>query len=364
VNGGRLTVGPESAGARPGPACYNRGGTNPTVTDADLILGIIDPSYFLGGRMQLTRELSEQAIATHVAEPLSMSIIDAASAIREVADNQMADVLRSSTMSVGLDPRDFVLFAFGGAGPSHAYRYAAAAGIGSVVVPATATAHSAYGCVAADQHRTFTYGISLRLPHGGASVEHHVDIGPFNSGYAQLAEKARAALGDSARISRWVGMRFRLQVHEIAVPVPDGVLAAADISEVICTFVDRYERMFGEGTALLDSGLEFTTLRLDATVAVGTPKLRPVPAGGAAPTPKSSRPVTFYELDEMAIVPVYESLGLTNGFTFDGPAIVEYPGTTAVVGPNQRAAVDQFGNLVITTGVSTEANFLEGKSHG
>ena len=152
---GVLIVGPESAGALPGPACYGGDGTRPTVTDADVVLGIIDPKSFLGGAIPLYRDRAEAAIRTHIAEPLGLTGLEAAAGIRAVAENQMADLVRTVTIQQGYDPRDFVMFAYGGAGPTHGYAIAAEAGINTVVIPSTATVHSGFGAVSSDRFRGF-----------------------------------------------------------------------------------------------------------------------------------------------------------------------------------------------------------------
>src|SRR5262249_9131479 len=153
-----------SAGAIPGPACYGRGGDLPTVTDADIILGIIDPDYFLGGQMTLHPELAAKAITEHVADPLGMDLLTAAAGIPEVPDTQVADGLRAPPLRGGRAPRDFPVSAFGGAGPPPAYRYAAAAGMSRIIVPSTATAHSALGCVLADRRRSFSRAFGEHTP--------------------------------------------------------------------------------------------------------------------------------------------------------------------------------------------------------
>ena len=156
VRGGHLTVGPDSAGAEPGPVCFGRGGTDPTITDADVVLGIIDPNYFLGGEMKLDAALAEAAIMERIAKPLGYDLHEAAAGIREVANNQMADLLRRVTTRSGYDPRGFVIFAYGGAGPTHVHLYGSIAGISTAVVPTTASGHSALGAVTADRHRSFS----------------------------------------------------------------------------------------------------------------------------------------------------------------------------------------------------------------
>src|SRR5262249_40295559 len=161
-------VGPESAGARPGPACYGLGGTRATVTDADVVLGIIDPDTFLGGKMKLDRVAAATAIDDQIARPLNLSTEEAAAGIRQIVDAQMADTLREVTIGRGHDPRDFVLIAYGGAGPVHCAGYGSELGVPEIVVPVTSMAHSAYGALAADVQ--FSADRSLLMRGGGGPM--------------------------------------------------------------------------------------------------------------------------------------------------------------------------------------------------
>ena len=219
VRGGHLTVGPDSAGAEPGPVCFGRGGTDPTITDADVVLGIIDPNYFLGGEMTLDAGLAEAAIMERIGKPLGYDLHEAAAGIREVANNQMADLLRRVTTRSGYDPRGFAIFAYGGAGPTHAHLYGSIAGISTAVVPTTASGHSALGAVTADRHRSFSVAFGHHAPPRFKNASDHVDVQGMNEGFARLDQLCRAALGDDAQIEHLVTMRFRFQVHEIPVEV-------------------------------------------------------------------------------------------------------------------------------------------------
>ncbi|MBM7516892.1 hydantoinase/oxoprolinase family protein [Nocardioides nitrophenolicus] len=345
VRDGHLSVGPESAGAQPGPACYRRGGTLPTVTDADVVLGVIDPDYFLGGRMPLDRALAEQAIEEHVARPLGLGVLEAAAGIREVADNQMADVLRSTTLRAGYDPREFALFAFGGAGPVHAYRFAATAGIGHVVVPSTATAHSALGCALADRRRSFSAAFGRHTPAGFEHLADHVEPGLLGEAVGLLEGRARAALGDDVEITRYVGMRFRLQVHELYVPIGAGEFTPEGLDALVERFQAQYEGIYGAGTALKGSGVEVTTVRVDGMIPTPAVAWRR-PAWESADAVKT-REVYFFEAGGTVSTPIYLAGQVPLDEEIVGPAIVEYPGTTAVVGPGQSFLMHASGDLSI-----------------
>src|SRR5690606_31842484 len=225
VSDGHLTVGPESAGSVPGPVCYGRGGEEPTITDADIVLGIIDPKYFLGGRMALDVEAARLSIQKFIAEPLGISVNEAAAGIREVANNQMADLLRRVTLRAGYDPRDFVLMAYGGAGATHAHQYASVAGISTIVVPNTGPAHSAFGTVTGDRHRSFSIAFGQHAPARFKRASDFIDVAEMNAQFNQLEQRTFSVLGQQAALRRFVGLRFRQQVHEIGIEVPLGVLS-------------------------------------------------------------------------------------------------------------------------------------------
>jgi N-methylhydantoinase A len=324
-----------------------RGGEEPTITDADVVLGINDPDYFLGGQMKIDPTLAEKAITEKIAKPLGISLHEAAAGIREVANNKMADLLRRVTTRSGYDPRDFVLFAYGGAGPTHAYQFAAMAGISTVVVPTTASGHSALGAVTADRRRSFSLACGEHAPPRFKKASDHVDVSIFNDSFAQLEARCRAALGDSARIERKVGMRFRQQVHEIEIDVPSKVLEGADIDALVNDFETTYERIYGKGTALRMSGVEFTVLRTEAISPVAKPTPAPLPKTGATVAPTSTRRVYFYLLG-FRDTKVYRAEALGPGTSIAGPAIVERPDTTIVVGPGQRLEVEPYGNMIIS----------------
>jgi N-methylhydantoinase A len=346
---GVLTVGPESAGAVPGPAAYGAGGTRPTVTDADVVLGIIDPKFFLGGAIPLYRELAERAIREHVAEPLGLGVNEAAAGIRSVAENQMADLVRTVTIQQGYDPRDFVMFAYGGAGPTHAYAIAREAGIATVVVPHTATVHSGFGAVSSDRFRSFQRSDPQHTPPGTPEPAKHLDLARINGAFAQLEERCREAMHAHAQLSlkRTLYFRFRKQTHELAVPVPNGTLEPANIEGLVRDFFVRYERIYGQGTSLPDAGIEINTFRVEGRIpspsAITAAKRAPATTLDAAML--GSRDVLFER--EMVETKIYRGELVPAGVRIDGPAILEFFGTTVVIGPGQYGINDDAGNVVI-----------------
>jgi N-methylhydantoinase A len=342
VDAGLLRVGPESAGAVPGPACYGRGGERPTVADADLVLGYLNPDNFLGGRLALDVARAREAISRFVAEPLGLEVEQAAEGIKTIVDARMADLIRTATIQQGYDPSDFALYAYGGAGPTHAFSYGAELGIDQVVVPLTASVHSAFGIAASDLTAAEEVSDPLLSPPGTEDYATALDVGEIEARFARLQERALRRLGvSSAEISRSIEMRFRFQIHVLTVPVPDGAL---DVNALVRRFIETYEARFGEGSAFSAAGVEMTTFRVVARVATSKPALAAAELGVAARW-GARRVFSGGEWKEAAVIG-HDAVG--PGLEFHGLAIVEMPDTTIVVGEGQHAVVDEHGNVVIS----------------
>jgi N-methylhydantoinase A len=345
--GGNLRVGPRSAGARPGPACYGDGGAEPTVTDVDLLLGIINPDNFLGGRKILCRELAAETVRTRLAEPLGMSVDDAAAAVYAIQNAQSADLVRKVVITSGQDPRDFALYAFGGAGPMHCASYAADLEIGEVVVPLgpTAAVFSAYGLAASDIVLTAELSAPTNFPP---------PPGQFNAAFAQLRADLDARLAGqrlnfaSVAYRRETDLRYTMQLAEVATPVPDADMDEDSLAGVGEAFGELYERLYGKGSGFAEAGLQLITYR---TQAVGQLSIRPRladigPAAGDPPV--SSRRRVYLDAGRgWQDADVYDYRDLAAGHELKGPAIVEAPTTTVALPEGCAGIVDRLGNLVI-----------------
>ncbi|MEA2466631.1 MAG: N-methylhydantoinase [Thermoleophilaceae bacterium] len=357
VEDGLLRVGPESAGADPGPVAYGRGGDRVTVTDADIVLGILDPAHFLGGRMPLDRDKAARAIEEQIAGPLGLSVDEAAAGIRRVVDEQMADTLRELTVGRGHDPRDFVLYAYGGAGPAHCASYGAELGVREIVVAATSMVQSAFGALASDIHHAAER--SLLLSGGGGPTDPWTGIEPdvLAGEFAALEERCRAALEadgvapEQTAFARSVDIRYRSQTHSLIIPCGDDVGTQEGVIDLVNRFERTYEATYGQGAGFREAGIEVTTFRVEGTGATAKPSLaRLAPSTNGGPVAVASRSVYDAGRQERIDAPVYEWSALTPGATIAGPTVLEHPETTVFVGADQRVEMDSHGNLIIREG--------------
>jgi N-methylhydantoinase A len=345
VDAGRLRIGPKSASADPGPACYGLGGEEPTVTDADVVLGYISPDAFLGGRMKLRQELAHDAIRTRVAEPLfGGDVVAAAAGIRKVVDSQMADLIRKSTLERGHDPRDFIMMAYGGAGPVHAASYSQEAGCERLVIPFFATVHSAYGAALSDIRFSLQFSEPIVVQDDPTRIE-AIFAGMETQGQAALA----AADVPAARreYHRWLEARYRRQVHQLRIPAPARIDAPA-LKQLVVAFEREYERLFGVGSGLSQAGVELINYGVDAIGRVEKAPWERRTAGGAS-TPKANRSAYCPHRHAMVPTPIYDGPALPPGSRIAGPAIIEHPGTTIVVHTGQEARIDEFRHTHIAT---------------
>jgi len=338
VDGRRLRVGPQSAAAYPGPACYGLGGEEPTVTDADLVLGYLSADRFLGGRMALYPDRAVEAIRRRIAEPLfGGDVLAAAAGIRKVIDNQMGDLIRKSTLERGHDPREFVMMAYGGAGPVHAASYGAEVGVPEIIVPFFATVHSAYGAAQSDVRFSLRHSHPLVLPVAPAQVE-AIYVAMERDGVQRLNQADVPS--NQQRFERWVEARYRRQVHNLRVVAPP-LIDEAGLETMAATFEHEYERLFGKGAALKDAGIELVNYGVDAVGVVShvAPDRAHAHAGGAS-TPHAYRMTWCPTQVQMIETPVYDGPSLATGTEFPGPAIIEHPGTNIVVLACQTARID------------------------
>ncbi len=338
-DGGALRVGPRSAGAVPGPACYGKGGESPTVTDAKLLAGVLDPAYVLGGRLHVDPQLAHEAME-RLSRPLGIPAAEFANGVIRLVDANMINALKLVSVRRGHDPRDFVLVAFGGGGAMHAAALGAELRVRQIVVPPRSGVFSAWGMLLTEPRVDVVQTRVLRL---GAVVP-----GELEQLFAGLEGEALAGLvrdagnaAITAALTRSVDMRYAGQEHAVRVPVPLGEVA---VTELEASFHAHHLQRFT--FALDDTPVELVTFHVEARRRLPQPPFVAWSGGSRRPAVKGRRAVDF-DVDGRHETAVYERSDLAAGFTAVGPVVVEEETTTTVVHPGQRMTVDHFGNLLL-----------------
>ena len=344
---GLLKVGPDSAGADPGPACYASGGQVPTVTDADLLLGYLDPGFFLGGRMRLDVEAARRAVEEKVARPMGLTTTEAAWGIHRVVNENMAAAARVHGIERGKDLRAYPLFAFGGAGPVHAWQVGRILKVPRVLVPFGAGAMSAYGLLAAPLAFDFVRTATQRLDAA--------DWTQINALFGEMEEEGRAVLrraevdATDITIRRTAEMRYTGQGHEVEVEVPAGTLSVASLATITANFEAAYRALYSR----TPMGVPIEALNFRVVVSGPVPEISVsgpksgAPAARVALAPKSTRKAYFPEARGYVDTPVYDRYALQPGAAFQGPAIIEERESTTVAGPGAMLRVDDRLTLIM-----------------
>ena len=346
--GGVLRVGPKSAGSRPGPACYGQGGEQPTVTDADLVLGYLDPAAFLGGKMELDVDAARRALG-RIAEPLGLEVAEAAAGVARIINSHMADLIRKSTIERGNDPRNCVVLAYGGAGPTHAVFYGADIGSRAIVIPPESTVFSALGMLTCDVTH-IAEGSELR-----ASPFTDDDVAGLAKQFAKSEASVLASFvregwkPKDVSVLRHIGMHYRQQVHMVDVPVAAGAITSETLRDVQAGFERLYSRIYGEGSVLQGGDVELARVRVTGTVPVDPVPFIDAEKGGNDPSLacKGVRQA-YFEPDGFRETTVYAGNLLVPGYRVEGPAIIERMGDSVVLPPNFKALVDKTMTLTIT----------------
>ena len=341
--GGALRVGPESAGACPGPACYGRGGTKPTVTDANLVLGYMDPARFLGGTMKLDRDAALRAMEEHLAKPLGISPTDAAIGIFRIANNDMSNALRYISVSRGRDPRDYTLIAFGGAGPIHAGVQAIDIGIKAILVPRRAAVLSAFGGLVAD------FKVSRIQSFVCSSTA--VNLDKLNALFLKMQVEAEKLLpkSDDMRVDRYIDLRYEGQVNEVIVPVHTRTrrITEVKLARAVRDFHDMHQQLYAHKRP--DQPVQIISLRLEligAREALVEPAQKFDMEEDPAQALIGTREVYFEKLGFVE-APIYDGRLIRPGNLVVGPAVIHEPDTTIVVYNGQEVTLDQYETYVI-----------------
>jgi len=343
--GGILDLGPESAGSRPGPACYGNGGELPTLTDANVVLGYISPQTFLGGRMRLSRERAVEVVGRHVAGPLGLTVEDAAYAIHSLANARIAEGIRAATVRRGRDPRDCSLLSFGGAGGVHADMVGRELLIPRVLIPREASVLSALGFLSSDVRHDFSAPVGRPVPV--------LTPAALAETFRALEDKARALLesegfaGQRVRIVRVLDCRYHRQVFSVEVPVETGDLGAPDLGWLVAKFEHAYRELYQHVHPGVAGFVD--TCRIAAFGVQPALELKERVAGPADPAPARRGERRIYAGTWMG-APVYWFDDLAPGMCVAGPAVVDSASTSVLVMGGSRATVDRLGTLVITRG--------------
>jgi N-methylhydantoinase A len=343
--GGGLHVGPRSAGAEPGPASYGRGGTEPTVTDANVILGRLSPESFLGGEMRLDRSAAEKALSEKLAQPLAVNLERAAAGMLQVATAAMANAVRHVTLERGLDPRDFTLVAYGGGGPLHAASVAKELSIGKIIIPNAPGHFSALGMLMADLRRDYVQTLFERMDD--------LEMFQLEDQFQKLEAEGRQAL-DAAGIppdrivfERAADMRYVGQEHAVAVRMPASAGDESARAEIKRRFDDAHELRYSHSAP--EESADIVSLRVSAIGRLGKPQFAQIAEGEATPPANSRRGIrkVLFEGAGALESPVYDRARLLQGNVIPGPAIIEEVASTTVVEPGDTVTVNGFGHLIM-----------------
>ncbi len=346
-------IGPQSAGSDPGPICYGQGGEKPTLTDVCLLMGYLAPEFFLGGDHELNTEKPRRIFEKEVADPLGRSVPEAAMDVFKLANSVISDFLREHTVEKGIDLRDFSLSAIGGASGMFATSYARMLGIPTVIVPFTASVHSAFGQLTSDvSHEDRTV---LSEP-----MKQPFDLGMINETFDQMVDEMRDRLASEGfdegkvALNRSLSLRYRNQVHDITTPVNvDGSITSTDLDDIFERFERRYQERYGEGSTFEKEAIELKECRLRGTGKLSRPDLNPVPEADTA-VPEAayvrSKPMYFTEANKQLDSQIYDFEQMNPGNKLTGPAVIATPVTTVVVNPGDEARIDRYKNVVISVG--------------
>ncbi len=345
--GGLLRMGPQSAGSKPGPVCYGLGGTEPTCTDADLVLGYLDKDYFAGGKIALDLEKAERAIEEKIAGPLGLDLHEAAAGMYNLINTNMAAAVREVAVKQGQDPRDFPLVVAGGAGPNHACRIALELEIPLLMVPRESSIFCAAGMLMSDIKHSFVKTYATRLEE--ADVERFQKL--FNDMRKAGVEMLKSE-GFDSRTARFVyslDLRYVNQYHEVEVEMPMGAVKACDFKAMAEKFHPIHNKLFGYSLEEEGTPVELINMRLVTVGVTDKPRFLPMEFTGKDPQKafKHKRRVYLPQEKGFAEVPVYDGLALEFGNCIEGPAIIEQVNTTTLVTSEYRVLVDKYGNYTM-----------------
>mgnify|MGYP001817944181 CR=1 FL=1 len=339
-----LHVGPQSAGAVPGPVCYNKGGTEPTSTDADLVLGYLNPDYFLGGEMSVDIEMARTAIKEKIADPLGIDVITAARSIRKVIDHSMSDAISQVSVERGEDPRKYTLVAAGGAGPVHVADLARPLGINQILISRTSSIFCALGSIIADLRHDLVRSVVVKTSQAGADKLNITfrEMKTVGDGYLER----EGIVADDRYYGKSIDMRYKGQFHEVELPISEAELTDEGIESIVEDFHKKHEELYAYRDIV---ETEMINLRLAAYGKVVTPSRKAIveKSSDAAKYVKGKRDVYFEKKFGFVPTTIYDGDNMVAGNIVEGPAIIEQKTTTVVVPPMARLEVTEYGDYLV-----------------
>lgn len=338
---GGLKMGPISAGSLPGPACYLKGGTEPTATDADLMLGTFNPVFFLGGRVKLDKDAATTALKK-VGDKIGMDPMEVAAAMVEIQGEHMADLLRLVVTRTGYDPRDFSVFCFGGGGPTHGAMYAQQLGFQSVYMFPQSSVWSAFGLSSADVSRIFDKSVFYRMP---------IEADELTSLFDDLENTALDEMqrlkfkAEDVVLTREVSMKFGRQVNVERIPVAHQKYETEDVQKITDDFIEFYRSVYGEGAGFVEAGLEMMSLHVNATIPAVRPAIAKMTMGpsDSSGTIKFKRDAYWHSQGKFVSTNIYDGDQLKPGHVIEGPGIIELETTTIMVPYDSELQIDEYG---------------------
>jgi len=342
-----LILGPQSAAADPGPACYGLKGNEPTITDADLILGILNPDNFWGRRMKLYKERAEKVIKEKIADPMKMDIYEASAAIYDIINQQMSDLIKRQVVRTGRVPEEFLIYAYGGMGPSHAVGYSSNLGIKKICVPSMSPVFSSFGISTADIIHSLSSSFRYLMPMNADKLNDFIS-GIENKLFDVMEKEGYTKKKVTFR--RLFYLRYRRQLNELSIPVVVKIYNEEDIRAICDDFESMYESVYGIGSAYREAGIELISISIDAIGVAPKPKIMAHPHNGknASGALLGKRDIFFTgDIMNFLSTKVYDLSRLTPGNILEGPAVVEGTNTTVLIPKNVTCEVDSYLNLII-----------------
>jgi len=349
----RLVLGPESAGADPGPICHDAGGEAPTITDADLILGYLDPEYFLGGRIKLNKEKTLKIFEEKIAKPMGLDVYAAAYGVRTIIDSRMQGLIRAMVLGRGFEPQEYHLLAFGGGGPSHVAGYTNGLDFKGVLIFPFSSVFSAFGASVADYSHSYTRSVNVTLSHDSSEDLVRKMCQPMNEAWERLEQnaiqqmEAEGYAKTDVTLIRQAMIRYTGQLNDVVVPSPVArINTIGDWRDLVAAYEDWYSRIYSSAGKYSQAGYQIFEVGLVSKVEKVKPSLREYKLGSAKPKAKALAGMRSAYFDGKFVeTPIYSMDELQAGNEVQGPAFIEHATTTVVMPPGKKVYLDKYRTM-------------------